>query len=94
MAEYFDSIYYCTNCSFAECSVVDFGGAKNFGGNAKESAPNVVGFNGLLQPIADGVKLLTKEIIMPRVADLFVFKLAPFTSFTLALSVWSVIPLL
>ena len=54
--------------------------------------PNVVGIYGLLQPIADGLKLFTKEIIIPNHANLFIYILAPILSLTLALIAWGVIP--
>ncbi|OYZ37916.1 MAG: NADH-quinone oxidoreductase subunit H [Alphaproteobacteria bacterium 16-39-46] len=54
--------------------------------------PNVVGPFGILQPFADGLKLLHKEIIIPHRANKFLFLLAPIFTFTLALSVWAVIP--
>jgi NADH-quinone oxidoreductase subunit H len=47
--------------------------------------PNVVGPFGLLQPIADGVKLLTKEMIIPAGANRFLFVLAPMITLTLSL---------
>jgi NADH-quinone oxidoreductase subunit H len=55
--------------------------------------PNVVGPFGLLQPIADGVKLLTKEMIIPAGANRFLFVLAPMITLTLSLIAWAVIPL-
>ena len=54
--------------------------------------PNVVGPMGLLQPIADAVKLLFKEVIFPEKSDKFIFILAPILTFTLSLIGWSVIP--
>lgn len=54
--------------------------------------PNVVGPFGLLQPIADAVKLLHKEIIIPRVSNKFLFILAPLMTFSISLSMWAVIP--
>lgn len=54
--------------------------------------PNVVGPFGLLQPIADAVKLIGKEPIIPRHADKFLFFLAPVITFTLAMVGWAVIP--
>jgi len=54
--------------------------------------PNVVGPFGLLQPIADAVKLMFKEIILPEEADKLVFILAPAVTFILALIGWAVIP--
>ena len=54
--------------------------------------PNVVGPFGLLQPVADGLKLLTKETIIPAGANRVVFMLAPMLTFVLALVAWAVIP--
>jgi NADH-quinone oxidoreductase subunit H len=54
--------------------------------------PNVVGPFGLLQPIADGLKLLMKETIIPSGANRVVFIVAPMITFTLALVAWAVIP--
>jgi NADH-quinone oxidoreductase subunit H len=54
--------------------------------------PNVVGWFGLLQPIADGVKLLFKETVIPSGANKVVFVAAPMLTFVLALVGWAVIP--
>ncbi len=54
--------------------------------------PNVVGPFGLLQPIADGIKLLFKETILPAGANRVVFVLAPMITFSLAMIAWAVIP--
>ncbi|MCH8036784.1 MAG: NADH-quinone oxidoreductase subunit NuoH [Proteobacteria bacterium] len=54
--------------------------------------PNVVGPFGLLQPIADGIKLLFKETILPAGANRVVFIVAPMLMFILALIGWAVIP--
>ena len=54
--------------------------------------PNRVGFLGLLQPIADAVKLLGKELIRPSKANPWLFLMAPVFVFAGALSVWAVIP--
>src|SRR6185312_422469 len=54
--------------------------------------PNVVGPFGLLQPIADGLKLLMKETGIPSGANRLVFIAAPILTFTLALVAWAVIP--
>src|SRR3954464_13671879 len=53
---------------------------------------NVVGRLGLLQPIADGLKMLVKETIIPSGANRLVFIAAPMLTFTLALIAWAVIP--
>jgi NADH-quinone oxidoreductase subunit H len=58
----------------------------------RRMGPNVIGPYGLLQPIADGLKLLLKEIIIPTNADKFIFLLAPVLSFGISLLVWGVIP--
>ncbi len=54
--------------------------------------PNVVGPFGLLQPIADGLKLFLKETIIPAGANRGVFIMAPCLTFILALIAWAVIP--
>ena len=54
--------------------------------------PNVVGPFGLLQPIADGIKVLFKETIIPVGANRVVFLLAPMLTFILSLIAWAVIP--
>ena len=55
--------------------------------------PNVVGPFGLFQPIADGIKLLTKETIFPENSNKLIFILSPIITFTLALIGWAVIPI-
>ena len=54
--------------------------------------PNVVGLFGLLQPLADGLKLLIKETILPSSANTVIFIMAPIITFLLALLTWAVIP--
>ncbi len=54
--------------------------------------PNVVGAFGLLQSVADALKFVLKEIVVPAGADKFVFFLAPMLSFVLAILAWAVIP--
>ncbi len=55
--------------------------------------PNVVGPFGLMQPFADGFKLIFKETLLPTQANKIVFILAPMLTFTLALLGWAVIPM-
>nr|YP_010963319.1 NADH dehydrogenase subunit 1 [Oxyurichthys ophthalmonema]WAB46116.1 NADH dehydrogenase subunit 1 [Oxyurichthys ophthalmonema] len=55
--------------------------------------PNVVGPYGLLQPIADGVKLFIKEPVRPSTASPLLFLLAPVLALTLALTLWAPMPL-
>ncbi|MBW8073442.1 MAG: NADH-quinone oxidoreductase subunit NuoH [Ferrovum sp.] len=54
--------------------------------------PNRVGPLGLLQPIADGIKLLMKEIIVPSGSNKFLFILAPVLAIMPALAAWAVVP--
>ncbi|MDO8412866.1 MAG: NADH-quinone oxidoreductase subunit NuoH [Gallionellaceae bacterium] len=54
--------------------------------------PNRVGYYGLLQPIADGLKLMFKEIIIPTGSNHFLFVVAPVLSLMPALAAWAVVP--
>lgn len=55
--------------------------------------PNRVGPRGLLQPFADVIKLLLKEVVVPSSANRFLFVIAPLLSIVPALAAWAVIPL-
>ncbi|HLC01981.1 MAG TPA: NADH-quinone oxidoreductase subunit NuoH [Anaerolineales bacterium] len=55
--------------------------------------PNRVGPFGLLQPIADGIKLLTKETVTPTGADTIVYNIAPVVMVMSVIGLWAVIPL-
>nr|YP_002519846.1 NADH dehydrogenase subunit 1 [Acanthaluteres brownii]BAH10291.1 NADH dehydrogenase subunit 1 [Acanthaluteres brownii] len=55
--------------------------------------PNIVGPYGLLQPIADGVKLFIKEPVRPSTASPILFLLTPMLALTLALTLWAPIPM-
>jgi NADH-quinone oxidoreductase subunit H len=54
--------------------------------------PNRVGPRGWLQPIADAVKLMFKEIVLPTNVDVFLFILAPMLALAPALAAWAVVP--
>ena len=58
----------------------------------KRQGPNVVGPFGLLQSLADALKYIFKEIIIPASSNKVIFILAPIITMTLALTAWAVIP--
>lgn len=65
---------------------------KAMGSIQRRSGPNVVGVAGLLQALADGLKLCVKEAILPSNAHVFIFLFAPIFTFLLGLVCWAVIP--
>lgn len=65
---------------------------KVMGSIQRRRGPNVVGYLGLMQPLADGLKLFVKETVLPTTANLGIFLLAPMITFVLSLMGWAVIP--
>jgi len=65
---------------------------KIMGAIHRRRGPNVIGVFGLLQPLADGFKLLVKETIVPSNSNKFLFIISPIITFVISLMGWSIIP--
>jgi NADH-quinone oxidoreductase subunit H len=82
-------IIVCLLISIAYFTLVD---RKVMAAMQRRSGPNTVGFWGMLQPLADGVKLLLKETVIPAHSNRFLFIFSPALSFVLSLLTWTLIP--
>ena len=58
----------------------------------RRRGPNVVGIYGLLQAIADAIKLLSKETLIPGSSNLYIFLFSPIFTFLISMLCWSLIP--
>lgn len=65
---------------------------KILGATQRRRGPNVIGVYGLLQPLSDGLKLMTKEPVLPSSSDKIIFIMAPVLTFLTSLISWVVIP--
>lgn len=77
---------------FACVAYVTFFERKVIGHIQSRISPNRVGYRGMLQPIADMLKLMHKEVIVPTASNRYLYLIAPILSLAPALAAWAVIP--
>lgn len=65
---------------------------KIMGSIQRRKGPSITGISGVLQPLADGLKLILKELMLPYKTNLFLFILAPISTLFLSFIAWLVIP--
>ncbi len=103
MNEFFDSSLGVFVIILAQCLAMTafvmisllflvYGDRKIWAAVQMRRGPNVVGAFGLLQSVADALKYVLKEIVIPASSDRAVFLLAPLVSFVLAITAWAAIP--
>ncbi|WP_138933691.1 NADH-quinone oxidoreductase subunit NuoH [Roseovarius arcticus] len=104
MAEFFTTPFGAILLIFAQCLAMlgfvmisllflVYGDRKIWAAVQMRRGPNVVGVFGLLQSVADALKYVVKEVVIPAGADKSVFIMAPIVSFVLAVIAWAVIPM-
>lgn len=74
-------------------AIITLSERKIMGGLQRRKGPNEIGYLGLLQPFADGIKLILKETVLKEKVNNWFFLGAPFITFYLALLNWLVLPL-
>lgn len=84
-------VVVCLLISVAFLTVIE---RKAIGAIQRRKGPNSVGFFGILQAIADGLKLFVKEVVLPSSSNSFLFFLAPFITFFLSLLLWASMPVI
>ena len=104
MAEFFTTPFGAILLIFAQCLAMlgfvmvsllflVYGDRKIWAAVQMRRGPNVVGVFGLLQSVADALKYVVKEVVIPAGSDKAVFIMAPIVSFVLAVIAWAVIPM-